>query len=83
MNAPSNWKYEFSEQEARVLLEAFSCLEKYMNATYDQSKDEDERADIGMDLAFARLMHERLEQGASLHFGPQVLIQLYPKDEDP
>jgi len=82
MSPIKNWKYEFSEQEARVLLEAFTCLEKYMNEIYDRSSDDDERADIGMDLAYARLMHERIEQGASLHFGPQVLIQLYPKDRE-
>ena len=65
-----------------MLLEAFSCLEKHMNCIYDASNREDEKADIGMDLAFAKLMHERIEKGASLHYGPRVLIQLYPKDDE-
>jgi hypothetical protein len=72
---------EVSEREARVILEAFECLQRYMQKLAETTDDEDKQADISNDLAYAMDLQERLEQKWTRDLGPNVLNQLYPEDE--
>lgn len=68
------------EQNARIVLEAFGCLDLHMRQLIDSSDSEDDKAEIGNDLIAARILAERIQNEATELFGPNILIQYYPKE---
>ena len=71
---------ELSEQEARMVLEAFACLDLYMRKVFDSTDSEDKRADVGNDQISARILAEHIQNEATELFGPNILIQSYPDE---
>ena len=70
-------KLDFSEQEARTVLEAFACLDLYMRKAIDNADSEDTKSDVGNDLIAARILSEHIQNETTELFGPNVLIQSY------
>jgi hypothetical protein len=75
-------KLDLSEQEARTVLEAFACLDLYMRKQIDSINDEDAKADVGNDLIAVRILAEQIQNQATELFGPNVLVQSYPTDQE-
>ena len=70
----SNLNIGLVESEAKILLEALIEKENKMATICEQSRDEDEIADVGNDLIEVRLLLRRLKEESVPAFGDSVLV---------
>jgi len=64
---------QFTESEAKILLESLAGQEQQLARECESSGDEDTVADAGNDLVELRLLLSRVREAAVAQFGKRVL----------